>query len=55
MVPNQNHKLLHIKANHKQTKRQPTERKKIFANIVTGKNLISKYTAHTALKNYQKT
>ena len=40
MEPNQTDKLLLSKENHKQTKRQPTE--KIFANDATDKNLISK-------------
>ena len=42
MGPNQTYKLLHSKARHKkEMKRQPTEWKKIFANDVTDKSLIS--------------
>ena len=42
MGPNETPKLLHSKGNHKQTKRQPSEWEKIFANEATDKGLISK-------------
>ena len=42
MGPNETSKLLHSKGNHKQTKRQPSEWEKIFANESTDKGLISK-------------
>ena len=42
MGPNQTYKLLHSKGNRKQTKRQPTDWEKIFANDATDKSLISK-------------
>ena len=40
--PNQTDKLSLSKENHKQTKRQPTDWEKIFANDATDKDLISK-------------
>ena len=42
MGPNQTYKLLHSKGNHKKMKRQLMEWKKIFANNVNDKGLISK-------------
>ena len=42
MCPNQMYNLLHRKRNHKQNEKQPIEWKKIFANNVTDKGLISK-------------
>ena len=41
MGPNQTDKLLHSKGNH-ETKRQPADWEKVFANDATDKGLISK-------------
>ena len=38
----QNKKLLHSKGNSDKTKRQPTEREKIFANVLSDKRAVSK-------------
>ena len=52
MGPNQTYNLLHSKGNHKKNKNQPTGWKKIFANDVTDKGLISKiHKQSTQLSN----
>ena len=42
MVPTQ--KLLHSKGNNKQKEKEPTGWEKIFANDVSDKGLVSKFT-----------
>ena len=55
MGPNQTYKLLHSKETINKTKRQPTERGKIFANDATIKDLISKvYKQLIQLNNNKK-
>ena len=46
---------MHNKGNHKQTKRQPTEREKIFANEATDKELIFKTYKQLMQLNIRKT
>ena len=46
---------MHSKGNHKQTKRQPTEWEKVFANDETDKGLISKTDKQLMQLNIKKT
>ena len=48
-------KLLHIKGNNQQNKRQPTEWEKIFANDISDKRLVSKIYKELTKLHTQKT
>ena len=55
MGPNQTSKFLHSKGTLNETKRQPTEWEKIFANESTDKGLISKMYQHLRQLHTKKT
>ena len=55
MGPYQTKKLLLRKRNHQQMTSQPTEREKIFANDMSGKELISKIYKKLTQLNIKKT